>query len=130
MSSAHRRKSTVWIVLGVLMACTLLAVYFYYNPTSSSWFPKCPMKLLTGYSCPGCGLQRASHALLHGNFQQALAYNYFFIISLPYLLLVTISILFKGKNAKFDRIVQGPVLAWIYIAGYCVWWVVRNILGI
>ena len=130
MLTVDRRKSIVWLVLGGGIVLALLAVYFYYNPTSSFWFPKCPVKLLTGYSCPGCGLQRAFHELLHGNFTQALSYNYFFVLSIPYLLLVTISLMFKGRNAKYDSIVQGQVLAWIYVVSYCIWFVLRNILGI
>ena len=129
MSLALRRKSAMWIV-GIIIAIALFAVYFYYNPSSSFWFPRCPVKWITGYSCPGCGMQRAFHELLHGNFAKALSYNYFFILSVPYLLLVTISLLLKGRSVKYDRIVQGPIFAWIYIVGYCVWWVLRNVLGI
>lgn len=44
-----------------------------------------PFKLLTGYDCPGCGSQRALHALLHGDIN-AFAYNPLFIIAIPYVI--------------------------------------------
>jgi hypothetical protein len=37
----------------------------------------------TGLHCPGCGLTRAVHAALNGNFSQALAYNVLAPLLLP-----------------------------------------------
>lgn len=31
----------------------------------------CPIKALTGFDCPGCGMQRSFIALLQGNFAQS-----------------------------------------------------------
>lgn len=126
------RKPFVWILLLALFVSAII-IYYSNNPTVGAWFPQCPVKLLTDYSCPGCGVQRAFHALLHGNLGQALAYNYFFVLSVPYFILACIAYLFKGKfskNSKFKRIVEGKTLALIYVACYCVWFVVRNVLGI
>ena len=44
----------------------------------------CPIKLLTHYDCPGCGLTRATFALLKGDISKSLHYNYtciFWLIS-------------------------------------------------
>ncbi|HLF43495.1 MAG TPA: DUF2752 domain-containing protein [Acidimicrobiia bacterium] len=35
----------------------------------------CPIALLTGVACPGCGMTRAASALLRGNFDRALDYH-------------------------------------------------------
>lgn len=35
----------------------------------------CPIALLTGVACPGCGMTRAASALLHGNVDLALQYH-------------------------------------------------------
>lgn len=36
---------------------------------------KCPIRLLTGYQCPGCGSQRSLRALFAGDFVGALQLN-------------------------------------------------------
>ncbi len=35
--------------------------------------PICPMAAVTGHPCPGCGLTRATLALLHGHLREAVA---------------------------------------------------------
>lgn len=45
--------------------------------SSSSPFPSCVFHVTTGLWCPGCGLTRATHALLRGNVPAALGYNLF-----------------------------------------------------
>ncbi|MCG2781895.1 MAG: DUF2752 domain-containing protein [Weeksellaceae bacterium] len=61
-------------------------IYFSYNPENSQFFPKCPVKFITGLSCPGCGSQRAVHELLHFNFKKAFEHNALLVVSIPYLL--------------------------------------------
>ncbi|MBO4723377.1 MAG: DUF2752 domain-containing protein [Muribaculaceae bacterium] len=129
MLSAYLKKPFVWILLGGILIGALI-IYYYNNPLSGAWFPQCPVKLLTGYSCPGCGVQRAFHALLHGNLGQALAYNYFFVLSVPYFILACIALILRGRFSNFERIVEGKTLAMIYVVCYFVWFVVRNVLEI
>lgn len=129
MLSVYLKKPFVWILLVVIIVGTLI-IYYYINPSSRIWFPQCPVKLLTGYSCPGCGIQRAFHALLHGNVGQALAYNYFFVLSVPYFILACIALILRGKFSNFEKIVEGRTLALIYVVCYCAWFVIRNVLGI
>ena len=45
------------------------------DPNTSSLYPQCPFKALTGYDCPGCGITRALHSFLHGNLLQAADHN-------------------------------------------------------
>lgn len=37
--------------------------------------PNCPIKLITGYPCPSCGMTRAGFAALTFNFKEAFFYN-------------------------------------------------------
>ena len=46
-----------------------------YPPTQHTFYPRCVFKASTGLDCPGCGLTRASHAVLHGRFADAWRLN-------------------------------------------------------
>ena len=48
------------------------------------WMPKCPTKLLFNIDCPGCGFQRAIHAIIHGEFKRAFSLNPFLFLAAPY----------------------------------------------
>lgn len=95
---SNYKKVIIIIVVGVLIALATI-LYFFVNPEASVLMPKCPMKMLTGYDCPSCGVQRAIHAVLHGDFAKAISYNPFFVISVPYFLLVLYSTVFKNSFA-------------------------------
>lgn len=52
--------------VGVLIAW----IFWNYNPSdsaSSMFFLFCPFNRLTGLYCPGCGMTRAAHELIHFN---------------------------------------------------------------
>ena len=85
------RKRWIYVVVGVIAVIVAVGVYSKYDPMVGALFPKCPFKVLTGWSCPGCGLQRAFHALLDGQLGKALSYNYFFVLSIPYATVVVVS---------------------------------------
>lgn len=55
----------------------------------------CPFKLISGLPCPGCGMGRASLALLHGNITQSLYYN---LLCIPFTLFVAVSFLWLIKD--------------------------------
>jgi len=56
------------VVVGLALAAGAMAM-------ARPWWPKCILFSATGLHCPGCGLTRASTALLDGDFAQAFAYN-------------------------------------------------------
>lgn len=108
-------------------------MFFFVDPVKATWAPKCMFHTLTGWQCPGCGISRASHALLHGHLREALAYNYFFIFSIPYFLAVCAATFFpcvKRRYTKFYNFIIGTKPAYTYIALFCIWWVIRNIMNI
>ncbi|MDE6491024.1 MAG: DUF2752 domain-containing protein, partial [Muribaculaceae bacterium] len=84
---------------------------------------------LTGLQCPGCGFSRAAHAVLHGRWSEALAYNYFFVISIPYLIAVVVASLLPGC-ARLRRYALHRYAAWTYVVMFGLWWVIRNVAGI
>lgn len=123
------KKSKLLIFLFFLGGIIL---YYYINPTQYYLMPKCMFKVLTGYNCPACGVQRFIHAFLHGDFANALHYNYFLVYALPYAasfilvwLLPDIKIKYKIKNIIEDKYVVN-----VYVISFVAWLFIRNYLKI
>ena len=127
-------KIWIWIIPVAIVAAGIF--YYFFDPATSVLAPKCIMKEITGYQCPGCGFQRAAHAFLHGRVIEAVSYNLFFIIAIPYFLILLYStLMMHGKNpsaltVKLYDFATSRYTLYAYIAIYLIWWVVRNILGI
>jgi hypothetical protein len=82
-SSSERRTGVVRRLLWVLVAAVPIAAAFAVN------MPLCPMAGILGVPCPGCGLTRASLALVHGDFARAFHFHPLVFWVLPvYLFLV------------------------------------------
>ena len=109
----------------------LLGIFYYFvNPTANGHPLQCPWHLLTGTRCPACGTQRALHALVHGHVAQSLSYNYFFILSIPYALIVVL-VSWYNFNHRLDglkRIAFHPITLRAYVVLFFVWWIGRNLL--
>ncbi|MFD2595997.1 DUF2752 domain-containing protein [Sphingobacterium griseoflavum] len=82
----YRTGNVVVFCVGLALLGAMLYLYYRYDPMVHAWFPKCPFKALTGLSCPGCGSQRAIHALLHGRIGEAAQQNALILPFAPYLL--------------------------------------------
>ena len=119
------------VAIGLLLV-VVLAVLTLVDPAQSIWIPKCPVKLLTGLQCPGCGFQRAAHALMHGDVLGALRFNWFLLYAVPYLLVLIAERYFlRGPwQLKIRQWAEDNRVVWSYVVVYFVWFVVRNIYGI
>ena len=107
-------------------------LYYLVNPMHSEFTIQCPWYILTRTQCPACGLQRALHTLVHGNFLNALRYNYFFIFSIPYAFAAILSAWYN-INHIFDKlkfIIFHRCILKLYIILYFSWWIIRNIYNI
>ncbi|MBO4672992.1 MAG: DUF2752 domain-containing protein [Bacteroidaceae bacterium] len=131
-SSSKSKDAAIWLLLILVLGVGGAVIYTQFDPTRYVWMPQCPLRLLTGWNCPGCGIQRALHAMLHGHFAEAFSYNYFFMFSIPYAVLLVIATILKyfERGERFVRAVEHPLLARTYIVLFFVWGVTRNILGI
>lgn len=119
--------------LSVLIAVVAVVVAFcFIDPVKYALVPKCPFKILTGLSCPGCGIQRALYALLHGHVVEAVKYNLFLVYSGPYALgfLVQRWVLTGTWQRRVGNVLENKILVNFYIITFFIWLVVRNILGI
>jgi hypothetical protein len=86
-----------------LIAFGLVVIYGLIDPSTSPFFPKCPVKSLTHYDCPGCGSQRAVHALLNFEFREAFRQNALLVLALPYLALGVVLNVMKAPSEKMLR---------------------------
>ena len=68
-------KRTQFYLASSLVLIGLIILYKIFDPLQYFFFPKCPIKSLTGLDCPGCGGQRATHLLLNGEFKAAFFQN-------------------------------------------------------
>lgn len=114
--------------IAVTVVVAAMVFYYFINPEESGLVPRCAFKHLSGYDCPSCGAQRAIHAALHGEFMKALSYNPFFLISVPYFLLVLYATIGKSPTAKkLKTITHHQCALYTYIVLFFTWWIVRNI---
>lgn len=122
-----RGKKTALIVAGGVVALAVIVLYATYNPAHSYLAPKCPVFLLTGWECPSCGIQRALHSILTGEWGLALRYNPFLCLSIPYALIAMWGAWGKGYAAdKCSRFAFHRYTLWTYIALFFGWWIFRN----
>lgn len=117
-------KKGIWIILLVLLAG---GIYYFFNPSSSALFPKCPFLVTTGLKCPGCGSQRAIHSLLHLDVAEAMKYNLLLVFSLPIVTLLLYAELNRKRHPAFYAAVHRPKYIWTYFGIVICWWIARNI---
>lgn len=116
-------------MLALLVSAGLAALYFSYDPANAVFFPRCPFKWITGLDCPGCGSQRAVHALLHGDIQSAADHNLLLLISLPFFAVHAGYYVRGALNGKFRsfRAMYHPAVPVTALVVIGLFWVLRNI---
>jgi hypothetical protein len=64
-------------------SAVVLGYLFAVDPNQPGHYPVCPTRALLGIDCPGCGLMRGTHDLLHGNVAGALDHNVLLAVLVP-----------------------------------------------
>lgn len=116
----------------LFLCAAVCAALYVIDPAAHVLMPKCAVRLLTGLSCPGCGLQRAAHALLHGHVGEAVGYNLFLVVSVPYALALAVAEWGPAalRSTRLRRVLYDRRLIYAYAALALLWVAVRNVLGI
>lgn len=125
-------KRIILTVLAVFVVLLGVAVYFNFdpaNPSLSKFFPKCPFYTITGLKCPGCGSQRAIHALLNVDLARAAHYNALFLVAVPLIALYWIADLVKKRHPALDNVLSHPITIIILLIAVVAWTILRNIFN-
>ena len=127
----RRRLLILSLPLLLIALVALIIIYYRVSPTTSVFFPKCAFLMLTGLKCPGCGSQRAVHALLHADLASAFAHNALLVLSLPYLaLLIGVRLYVHLPPASSLRAtLESPLAIRTYFVITIAFWIARNVFG-
>ncbi|MFZ4583919.1 MAG: DUF2752 domain-containing protein [Acidimicrobiia bacterium] len=103
--------------------CVLAGVL---DPERHQVFPQCPVYAATGWYCPGCGMTRALHHLVHGNIVTAARYNLLLLAAIP----VIAYCLFVWFSDTYGRgrlpLIRWSNRTWYSIATVVIVWVVAR----
>ena len=120
------RRSLLLVVAGLVML-VLGFIYYALDPSTSDAFPRCSFLSLTGYKCPGCGGQRAVHALLNGDVAGAFRFNALLMIAVPWMGLCLFAESRRTRNPRLYARLNPELLMWLFLALTISWWLLRNI---
>src|SRR6187549_1532685 len=109
----------------IIAAGAILLLYFFVEPKNGI-LPKCFFHELTGFYCPGCGVQRSFHALLNGHILTAIDYNLLFILFLP-LIIYFILAFALGKKHPSSSFIYKPAFSFTVAIVVVSFWLLRNI---
>ena len=104
---------------GVLAAGAGAFFVGYFNPVTAGFFPQCPLYVMTGLHCPGCGLTRGFHALFHGDILTALDFNAMlpvYAVFFVYIFLGMILIAVRGRGITIKILHPAIIAAFLIVS--------------
>ena len=123
-------RSKIAIIVAIAALVVVAGViYATFDPSASRFFPRCPFLMLTGLKCPGCGTQRAIHALLHGALLTALRFNALLPTSVVLLALYGYAEVVRKSHPRFYSRVNSSTAITAVLIVVVAWWIVRNVFG-
>ena len=120
----YRRSTVVAIWLLIIAGAAYL---FFFEPGKTGFFPGCPFRFLTGFTCPGCGTTRALHQILHGHFDTAFTLNPLLLLAIPFALFALIRysvIVMRGGVPRGNTLPAQYVYAIFFVI--LSFWIFRN----
>jgi len=127
MASLVRKINLRFIIL-IITGLGLALFYYYVNPNKANFLLKCPLYATTGIYCPGCGSQRATHALLHLNFiemfKQNLLFFFAILLLLYHLIIYLANKIFKKNWNSILNYRKTPIIILFIVI---IFWVLRNL---
>jgi len=120
----NKRLTALLIWLSIAIGATYL---FIFEPGKTGFFPACPFRMLTGFTCPGCGSTRGLHRLLHGDIISALEFNPLMVLSLPFLLYALVRYTAAAVSGRpLQRHNLDAKYIWMLFGVIMSFWIFRN----
>ncbi len=88
VDSRSRRRRLVAPVVTLAGAVAGLTYVGIVDPNEPGHYPLCPLRVLFGIDCPGCGLMRGTHDLVTGNIAGALDNNLLLVVLVPIVIVI------------------------------------------
>ncbi len=126
-SRSHISPARAATLVAALAGLAVAGLFYYYVNPSSGLMPRCVFHTLTGYDCPGCGLQRALHALLHGHIADAWHYNAYIFFAIPVAAFYIFVESFRNEWPVLHYRATRPGIIIAIMLSIIFWWVFRNI---
>ncbi|AXK72691.1 DUF2752 domain-containing protein [Lysobacter sp. TY2-98] len=103
MIALDARRKVIAAALGATAVAGVALLYRFDPNSAASPLPGCIFHALTGLYCPGCGMTRMLHALVHGDIAGAASMNVLALLGLPVLAL------FAFEQFAQRRVLEGAV---------------------
>lgn len=122
------KKFKIYKVCIFFVITVIIILLYKYDPSVSddSLYPGSLFRTLTGFYCPGCGMTRALHEILHGNVKSALALNPLLIIFLPYFIYLFLNICIFSNRIVIHQNLSKKNL-WTLVIIFLFYGILRNI---
>ncbi|NWK54017.1 DUF2752 domain-containing protein [Verrucomicrobiaceae bacterium N1E253] len=118
------------LVLVLMFAAGAAALAILVHQRGPSAFPfACLFNRWTGLHCPGCGMTRATHALLHGELFTALGFNLLGVIVFPIAivgLLIELPAWLRGQQPTW-KLSFGRYGARTIVVAFLLFFLLRNL---
>lgn len=114
-------------VLAVGAVMLLVAVYYAVTP-DSGLYPRCLFLQLTGWQCPGCGSQRAIHALMHGDWAGAWSYNRALPFIVALMVVAAVAGAMPSRLPRLHRALSSRKVLLAVLVLIVAWTVARNVV--
>ena len=126
-AAGEPRRWTALVLPGALAAAGLTYLYGTSPYAESALLLPCPLKALTGLSCPFCGATRMTYALLHGDVAAAWSVNPFLLLAVP---LVLAALLWRERQARVHGSARGLSAGQtrVLLAALLTWGCARNLV--
>lgn len=125
----RKRNNKAMTVAAVAAAIALIAIaaFYYYADPASGLMPRCAFHAITGYRCPGCGIQRALHALLHGDIAAAWHYNAFVFFAVPAAVFYIVVEAGRNRWPRLHARTGHPLIITAILIATLAFWLLRNL---